>query len=151
MTLTVPAAATEVRLGTGPQAVVFETNEAGEQIETALDKSGVLQLQWRPQVAEVVVDQGLTVDSHGVMDVQEDGLRLQWAMGLRFRSGQRETFDVRLPQGWLVETVTGDNVRGWTVKQAEDRQRVAVTLLKPARGSERIVLQLANRTAIGLA
>ncbi len=90
--------------------------------------AGQMNIQWRPKVGEGQVDQSLTADSTAVLDVREDGLRLHWQMKLDFRRGQREVFTLRLPKDYLVERVTGTNVRGWEVKalrQQDDRAGAA--------------------------
>ena len=72
------------------------------------------------------------------LNVQEDGLRLLWITNLEFRRAQRDGFTFRVPAGYVIEKVTGPNVRGWQ-SRAEDAgqpgggQRIDVTLLKPAR------------------
>ena len=146
--LTVPAAQTEVRLSDVADRSSFETVRDGEQISTAMNAQGVVQLQWRPKVGAGEVDQSLTVRSAAVFDIQEDGLRMAWQMNLQFRT-QRETFTMQLPTDYLVEKVTGDNARGWTSKPLDDTQQLDVTLLKATTGSETLTLFLSRRQTVG--
>ncbi|MBE3070981.1 MAG: hypothetical protein IMZ66_12165, partial [Planctomycetes bacterium] len=142
LTLRVPEAATEVRLGGVPDRPAYETKAAGETIQTALGAAGAVSIQWRPKVGEGQVDQTLTADSSAVLDVQEDSLRLVWSLHLEFRRGERDFFTVEVPQGYTVEKVEGTNVRGWELKAAGDRQELTVTLLKRAKGSESFVVSI---------
>ncbi len=146
--LTVPAAETEVRLSNVADQSSFETSRDGEQFATALNAVGNLQLQWRPKVGAGEVDQSLTVQSAAVFDIQEDGLRMAWQLNLQFRT-QRETFTIQLPAEYLVEKVTGENVRGWTTKLADNTQQLDVTLLKATTGSELMTLYFSRRDAVG--
>jgi len=107
-----------------------------------------LNLQWRPKVAEGQVDRSLTVASEAVLDVQEDGLRLVWQLNLEFPRSRRDRFDVLVPVGYLVERVLGDNVRMWDLKQADNLQRLNVTLLKETADRERVTLHLSRRGVV---
>lgn len=150
--LIVPLAQTEVRLANVLDRRAYETTKANETIESALAAGGQVNIQWRPKVGEGQVDQSLTAESTAVLDVREDGLRLHWQMKLDFRRGQREVFTLRLPKDYLVERVTGTNVRGWEVKaleQAATEQELHITLLKAARDREEFGLVLSKRMVIG--
>ncbi|MGE0608501.1 MAG: hypothetical protein AB7O62_15505 [Pirellulales bacterium] len=148
--LNVPDAGTEVRLQGVRDRTNYETAEAGETIETALSHDQTLSIQWRPKVAEGVVDRGLTVQSTSQATVQEDGVRLVWRLKLEFRRSQRDGFTLHAPAGYLVERVAGQNVRGWEAKAEEADQRLEVTLLKPARDEENLVVYLWRAGASGL-
>jgi len=148
LTLTVPAAGTEVRLAGLADRSEYETAVDNQQIATALSADGTLNLQWRPKVAEGQVDRSLTVASEAVLDVQEDGLRLVWQLNLEFPRSRRDRFEVLVPAGYLVEKVLGDNVRMWDLKPADNLQRLNVTLLKETADRERVTLHLSRRGVV---
>ena len=151
LTLTVPDAGTEVRLGGVSDRAAYETKAAGEAIRTALGADGSVGVQWRPKVAEGQLDQTLTADSQAVLDVQEDSLRLVWSLHLEFRHGERDFFTVEVPAGYTVEKVEGTNVRGWELKDAGARREVTVTLLKRAKGSEDFTVSIWQQAGQGAA
>ena len=73
-------------------------------------------------------------------------------MGLEFRRNQREQFQFSVPKGYLVEKVTGSNVRGWEIRKAGPagkEQTVEISLLKPAKDHEQVALQLWRGGAVG--
>ncbi len=150
LTLTVEEARTEVRLTSSHDRSHWETNEPNEAIETALSDDGVFNLQWRPTVAMGQVDQTLTAQSLGVLDIREDGVRLAWQLELQTRSNQRESVTLQVPSDYLVEQLVGDNVRGWQTRIVGEQQQVDVTLLKPAVGTEKLNLRLSHRTVVGI-
>ena len=124
VTFRVPQPQTEVRLGQADRPPhSHETQRPDETLETALGPGGALQLQWRPKVAEAQVDRGLTVETAGLLDVQEDGLRMALHLKLEFRRAQRDAFTLSLPAEYLVEKVAGSNVRGWEVRRARPTSR----------------------------
>lgn len=142
LSIVVPQPKTELRLGLVADRRKYDTIAAGEKIETALGAGGSIQLQWRPAVAEGQIDRSLTAVSNAVLDVQEDGLRLAWQLGLEFRRGQRDRFRIDLPAGYLLEKVEGQNVRGWELQKTERGPAVEVVLLQQAKDYEQFILRL---------
>ena len=149
LTLQVPEAHTEIRLANPADRPTFETKLANDKIETALGSDGRIDLQWRPKVADAMVDQALTARSTAAFDVREDSLRMVSQVRLEFGRAFRDAFSLIAPADYLVEQVTGDNVRGWTAKPEDDRQRIDVTLLKLVQDSETLTLYLAKRGRVG--
>ena len=148
LTLNVPAAGTEVRLPNLDDQTDFETDVDDARIETALPMTGDFHLQWRPRVAEGVVDRSLTVESEAVLDVQEDGLRLAWRLQLLFPRSRRDSFTILVPDGYLVERVIGSNIQGWQSSTQPDQSRLEIMLLQEAADSESITLHLSQRGAV---
>ena len=115
LTITVPRPQTELRLGQLADRRSYGT-AASEHDQHGLGR--------RRRAEHPVAAQGGRGPgrSHAdgriarVLDVQEDGLRLVWQLGLEFRRSQREQFQVNLPADFLVEKVEGDNVRGWEIR-----------------------------------
>ncbi len=133
----------------------FETHHDNETVETALASDGSLatngafRVQWRAKSGPAPVDQSLAAHGAALLDVQEDGLRLAWQFNLEFRGGQRDSFVVDIPDGYLVEKVSGANVRGWILKEAGGLRKLEVTLLKAAQDAESFSVALARRGAVG--
>jgi hypothetical protein len=150
LTVTVPDAGTEIRQQGLLDRATFETKTPGERIDKALPENGQIFWQWRPKTGQATVDQALTARSIAAFDVREDSLRFTWQARLEFGRGYRDAFSFTVPIDYLVESVTGDNIRGWTAKQQADQQRVDVTLLKPVQGGETLTLQLAKRGRVGV-
>jgi len=149
VTIRVPEPHTEVRLGQAIDRRARETQRPDETLETALGPGGALQLQWRPIVAEGQVDRGLTVQTAGLLDVQEDGLRMALDIKLEFRRSQRDAFSLALPADYLVEKVAGSNVRGWDIRRAASEQTIEVSLLKTAKDTEQFKMFLSRSGKVG--
>lgn len=149
LAITVPEAPTEVRLSRVDDRLSYDTQRAGQVIETALGAGGAVAVQWRPKVSEGQVDRSLTAASDATLDVQEDGLRMVWKLDLRFPRSQRERFSVSVPKEYLVEKVEGGNVRGWNVRGDAKGQTVEVSLLKAAKDGESLVVQLWRQGPVG--
>lgn len=110
----------EVRLAGLPDRPNHEVLRADQPIRTALGPQGTVNIQWRPKVAQSQVDRALTARSMAVLDVEDEGLRLFWQVELEFPRSQRHAFRLRVPAGYLVEAITGGNVRTWQVRREQD-------------------------------
>jgi autotransporter-associated beta strand protein len=150
LTITVPQPQTELRLRHQPaDRYSLETQQAGEQITTALGADGAISIQWRPKLAAAELDRSLTARSTALLDVQEDGLRLTWRLALEFPRSQREQFTLSVPQEYRVEKLDGGNIRGWEARTAEGKQTLEITLLKPAKDQEEFTLHLWRNMPVG--
>ena len=94
-------------------------------------------------VDQAAVDPGLSATSAALIDVEEDGLRVRWKIDFAFRGGQRESFSLVAPQGFVIDRITGANVRGWRrLEDGDGPQRVEVTTLQDSGpGSLRAISQ----------
>ncbi len=149
LSITVPQPQTELQLGPVDARRTFQSETADEEIDTALANGGAVQLRWRPKVAAGQIDRSLTAQSFGVLDVQEDGLRLVWQVELKFPGAQRGEFRLGVPAGYLVEKVEGPNVRGWQDPDPATGDTLNVTLLKAAEEQETLVVHLWRRGKVG--
>ena len=135
---------TEVRLNSDSDRRSIEAT-ANQEIATVLSADGSLRLQWKPSTATQTIDQSLTAKSEAIFDVREDGLRLTWRIDLDFRGSERDVFTLNLPDGFLVEQVSGENVRAWDVKKEGDSSRLNVTTLSAAKDKETFTIELSQR------
>ena len=132
----------EIRLNHDAQQSIDA--EPNQEIATILSAEGRLRLQWKPESAQVAIDQSLTAKSEAVFDIREDGLRLSWLVGLDFRGSERDMFELQVPAGFLVENVSGENIRSWELKD-DQADRLSVTLLSPAKDQESFSIELSKR------
>ena len=76
-------------------------------------------------------------------------MRLVWRFDLEFRRSQRDSFTIDIPAGYLVENVTGTNVRGWNLSEAGGLRKLDVTLLKAAQDADSFAVSLLQRGTVG--
>jgi hypothetical protein len=148
VTARVPEAGMEVLRNVAGEWSSHVSARAGEELAVPLGIGGRLRLQWRPKTGEAVVDPTLTAESRMVFTLREDQIRLSWHVALSFRRGQREVFSFAVPSDYVVENVTGENVRGWHVQKTDTGQTVTVTALKAAVKGESLSLDL-RREGLG--
>jgi hypothetical protein len=131
LTLSVPGAGTEVRLAHVSDKLEFDTKADNEKIETTLHDTGLVDIQWRPKVAEGMVDTALTAKSLALFDVREDALRVVWQARLEFGRAFRETFSFSAPADYLVEQV------GTTSRLDRQPEAIAADRCDAAQGGSR--------------
>ncbi|MEZ6087613.1 MAG: hypothetical protein R3C05_06230 [Pirellulaceae bacterium] len=90
--LTIPDAATEVRLSGVHGRRSFETEKPEASQSVALAADGKVSFQWRPRVALGQVDESLTVESDALIDLREEGPQVIWNMSLEFPRSRRGSF-----------------------------------------------------------
>lgn len=127
---------TEVRFRHVPDRKIRQTGKPDQRIETTTAANGRFHVQWRPRITRAITDHGLSVESNATFEVREESLQLAWRLQLTFRDGERDSFDLTVPDDYRIESVAGENVRGWELFETDGGHRLAVHLLKPATGSE---------------
>ncbi|MBT4694649.1 MAG: hypothetical protein HOB73_15030, partial [Planctomycetaceae bacterium] len=143
LALNVPRKDTEIRwnghLGTAELNTVADNQRA----ESPLKLDGGFDFRWRSIVSQSGADRDLIADSQILVDVQEDGVYVDWQVRLEFRNSQLEIFRFVVPKEYRVAEVTGGNIRSWEVQSdANDRQSVTVELLEPAENQMTLHLGL---------
>ncbi len=126
---------------TGKSVILLDTEKDQQTVSIPIYVDGNLNLQWRSKIVQAVVDQGLQVDSSHLFDIQPGGLRWIWNPTLSFRSGQRDSFRLIVPSNALIESISGENVRGWKKETIDGKHHLDVTLLKPATGKESFTIR----------
>ncbi len=68
-------------------------------------------------------------------------LHMTWQVKMESRHAARKTLQLEMPKGWLIERVSGSNIRGWnTEESSDDSQLVEVQFLQSVNGQEELTL-----------
>jgi hypothetical protein len=133
LALNVPRKDTEIRWNGHLGTAELNTDTDNQRVESPLKLNGGFDFRWRSIVSQSGADRDLIADSQILVDVQEDGVYVDWQVRLEFRNSQLEIFRFLVPKEYRVASVTGGNIRSWEVQGgANDRQSVTVELLEPA-------------------
>lgn len=146
--LNAPRAGTTVRRALATKTLTRTTETAGETLPLGLPRNGRFDVSWRAEVSPGSVDQALTARSTALVDVRENGVGVVWQVSLSFGQRERGLFELDIPSGYVVEQVSGGNVRGWDRSRVEGRSRLTVELLKAVKKEETIVLHLSRRSSL---
>jgi len=150
LTLHVPLPGTEVRLDGVCDRRNYDTQAPGETITTALGPDGAVNLRWRPRIQEGLSESSLIAASDVLLDVREDGVRLVWKLALDSGRGERDSHRLVVPRDYLIQSIRGPNVRGWSATGSDERE-VYVSLLEPSNGTEELTVVLHQRSNLASA
>ncbi len=150
LTLHITLAGTEVRLDGVCDRRSHDTRAPGEAITTSLGPDGAVNLRWRPHVQEGLSESSLTAASDVLLDVREDGVRLVWKLALDSGRGERDSHRLIVPLNYLIQSISGPNVRGWSATESDERE-VTVSLLRPSKGAEEMTAVLHQRSNLASA
>jgi hypothetical protein len=141
--LNAPRKDTEIRWNGHLGTAELNTVADNQRVESPLKLDGGFDFRWRSIVSQSGADRDLIADSQILVDVQEDGVYVDWQVRLEFRNSQLEIFRFVVPKEYRVAEVTGGNIRNWEVQpDANDRQSVTVELLEPAENQVTLHLGL---------
>ncbi len=141
----IPLAGTELKLAGVVDRTEFRSQADETIFSTSIARDGSFGIQWRPRISEASVDQGLSAESQATINIREDAIRMSWKTNLTFRRGRRESLTFEIPTNYFVEEVLGSNVRGWTIRDSEEKRFVDVELLGTAQDSESLEMRISHR------
>ena len=121
----------------------------GQTIILPIAASGDTRIQWQPAArrssGDVVTHSTVTT----AMSVQDQGLQLRSTIALNCRQGEVTELEVVVPADYVVQSVTGDDVAGWSVGHS-DSVRILKLLFRRAVADEtRVTLQLYTAVLTG--
>ena len=123
-----------------PEMTFFavQSNE-GTRIQTTLGSQRQIELTWQPRVETVTeLPPALYMASSATIDIEETLAKAKFDLRLRIAHAPAETFDLDVPSGYSVVTLSGDGLKEWT--QSESSLHVA--LLAPVGGAYRMEVEL---------
>ena len=102
----------------------------GTRIEAAMGASGELSLHWRRRAAEASsAKRELEARMFVLASVHEQTVRTRTTVAYRLLSGEASRFELTVPDGVEVTSVTGEAVLQWTAER-RGAERVVAVLLK---------------------
>ncbi|MBT4694853.1 MAG: hypothetical protein HOB73_16075, partial [Planctomycetaceae bacterium] len=105
LVLNVPRKETEIRWNGHLGTAELNTDTDNQRVESPLKINGGFDFRWRSIVSQSRADRDLIADSQLLVDVQEDGVYVDWRVRLEFRNSQLEIFRFVVPKKYRVATV----------------------------------------------
>ncbi len=103
---------------------------SGTRIDAAMGASGELSLHWRRRAADASsAKRELEARMFVLASVHEQTVRTRTTIAYRVLAGEASRFELAIPEGVEVTSVTGDAVLQWTAER-RGSERVVTTLLK---------------------
>ncbi|MBN1418532.1 MAG: hypothetical protein JXP34_07120, partial [Planctomycetes bacterium] len=130
-----PAVATTV----APNAA----GETGTHILAVIGVAPAIRAQWRPRVEEAAREPMAFADVRALLRVRAGFLRSEIAVDYKILQAPLGSFELDLPEGYALLSVTGDGIRDWKL----DGRALSVTLYAPVRDAYSLALVLERALA----
>jgi len=123
-----------------PEMTFFAVqSDEGTRIQTTLGSRRHMELTWQPRVEKVTeLPPALYLASSARINIEETLVKATFDLRLRIAHAPADIFDLDVPAGYSVVTLSGDGLKEWT--QSASSLRVA--LFAPVGGAYRIEAEL---------
>ena len=101
-----------------------------------------IRLQWLPTIQKVAGDVVFHSTVSSAMSVQDSGIMLRTTAAVTCRQGEISELEITIPEGYAVQSVTGDDVAGWTVQNTDATRSVKLQLRRAVNDATSVTLQL---------
>jgi hypothetical protein len=118
----------------------------GRTVILPIAQLSTLRLQWLPAIQKVAGDVVVHSTAASTLALQDSGLTLRTSMTVAVRQGEIPELDVTIPEGYSVQSVTGDDVAGWAVQNTDASRSVKLQFRRSVNDGTRFTFQLYTPT-----
>jgi len=101
-----------------------------------------IRLQWLPAIQKVAGDVVFHSTVSSALSVQDSGIMLRTTAAVTCRQGEISELEITIPEAYAVQSVTGDDVAGWTVQNTDATRSVKLQLRRAVNDATSVTLQL---------
>ena len=114
----------------------------GRTIILPIAQFSTVRLQWLPTVQKVAGDVVYHSTVSSAMSVQDSGIVLRTTATVNCRQGEISELDVTIPEGYSVQSVTGEDIAGWTAQSTDATRSVKLQFRRSVNDSTKVTMQL---------
>ncbi len=114
----------------------------GRTIILPIAQLSTVRLQWLPTVQKVAGDVVYHAAVSSAMSVQDSGIQLRTTVTVNCRQGEISELDVTIPEGYSVQSVTGDDIAGWTAQSTDATRSVKLQFRRSVNDATKVTMQL---------
>ncbi|MEJ7595736.1 MAG: hypothetical protein WKF77_29855 [Planctomycetaceae bacterium] len=114
----------------------------GRTIILPIAQLSTIRLQWLPSIQKVAGDVVFHATVSSAMSVQDSGIMLRTTVAVNCRQGEISELDITIPEGYSVQSVTGEDVAGWTAQSTDATRSVRLQLRRAVNDATKVTLQL---------
>jgi hypothetical protein len=114
----------------------------GRTVILPIAQLSTLRLQWLPAIQKVAADVVVHSTAASTLALQDSGLTLRTSMTVAVRQGEISELDVTIPEGYSVQSVTGDDVAGWAVQNTDASRSVKLQFRRSVNDGTKFTFQL---------
>ena len=114
----------------------------GKTVILPIAQLSTLRLQWLPAIQKVAGDVVVHSTAASTLALQDSGLTLRTSITVAVRQGEIPELDVTIPEGYSVQSVTGDDVAGWAVQNTDASRSVKLQFRRSVNDGTKFTFQL---------
>ena len=114
----------------------------GKTVILPIAQLSTIRLQWLPSIQKVAGDVVVHSTAASTLALQDSGLTLRTSMTVAVRQGEISELDVTIPEGYSVQSVTGDDVAGWSVQNTDASRSVKLQFRRSVNDGTKFTFQL---------
>ncbi len=125
----------------------------GRKVILPVAQLSTVRLQWLPRLQKVAGDVVFHSVAASALSVQDSGLQLRTTVALTVRQGEVSELELTLPEGYAIQSVTGEDLAGWTPQNTDAARSLKLQFRRAVNDATRVTMQLfaASPTAETLA
>ncbi|MFM7040171.1 MAG: hypothetical protein ACKO2L_20895 [Planctomycetaceae bacterium] len=116
--------------------------QTGRTVTVPVALASTLRLQWLPAQQKAAGDVLYHAETTSAVAVQDSGLLLRTAVAVAVRQGEISELDVSLPDDYSLQTVTGDDLAGWSIQDTDNGRSLRIPLRRSVTDNTQIVFQM---------
>lgn len=114
----------------------------GRTVILPIAQLSTVRLQWLPTIQKVAGDVVYHSMVNSAMSVQDSGIVLRTTVAVTCRQGEISELDITIPEGYSVQSVTGEDVAGWTAQSTDATRALKLQLRRSVNDATKITMQL---------
>jgi len=114
----------------------------GRTVLVPIAQLSTIRLQWLPTVQKVGGDVVYHSTAVSALAVQDSGMVLRTTFDVAVRQGEISELEVTIPEGYSVQSVSGEDIAGWTAQSTDATRSVQLQLRRTVNDATKVTLQL---------
>ncbi len=114
----------------------------GRNVIVPIALMSTVRLQWLPTVQKAAGDVVFHSTIASALAVHDSGIVLKTTASIAVRQGEISELEVTIPEGYSVQSVTGDDIAGWTAQSTDATRSVKLQLRRSVSDATKLTMQL---------
>ncbi|MEY3174249.1 MAG: hypothetical protein RLZZ436_2163, partial [Planctomycetota bacterium] len=116
--------------------------QAGRTVTVPIALASTLRLQWLPAQQKAAGDVLYHADTTSALAVQDSGLLLCTSVAVAVRQGEISELEISIPDGYALQTVTGEDLAGWSIQDSDTGRSLRVPLRRAVSDRTELVFRM---------
>jgi hypothetical protein len=114
----------------------------GRTVTVPIAQYSTIRMQWLPAVQQVAGEVVYHSTLRSVLSVEDSGLTFRASVQFLVRQGEISEAEIAVPEGYSVQSVTGDDLSGWAIQNTDASRSLALRFRRAVSDETTITIQL---------